>query len=79
MLADRVQEGAFNVSQSARVAAKVMELEEARSGEVKCSSDIPEEARVRTIRVRLLASESRKTRIVYGFDQGFCEEEFNLT
>lgn len=79
MLAGRVQEGAFNGSQSARVAAKVMELEEARSGEVKCSSDIPEEARVRTIRVQLLGSESPKTRIVYGFDQGFCEEEFGLT
>jgi hypothetical protein len=79
MLADRVQEGAFNVSQSARVAAKLMELEEARSGEVKCSSDIPEEARVRTIRVQLLGSDSGKTKIVYGFDQGFCKEEFSLT
>ncbi|CAG1964897.1 unnamed protein product [Fusarium graminearum] len=46
MLTDRVQEGAFNGSQSARVAARVMELEETRSGkEVKCSSDIPHEAR----------------------------------
>jgi hypothetical protein len=79
MLADRVQEGAFNGSQSARVAAKVMELEEARSGDVKCSSDIPEEARVRTIRVQLLGSERPRTKIVYGFDQGFCEEEFGLT
>ncbi|KAM0288580.1 hypothetical protein ACHAO9_006947 [Fusarium lateritium] len=76
MLADRVQEGAFNVSQSARVAARVMELEEARSGDVKCSSDIPVEARVRTIRVQLLGSE---TRVVYGFDQAFCQEEFSLT
>lgn len=79
MLADRVQEGAFNGSQSARVAAKVMELEEARSGDVSCSSDIPEEARVRTIRVQLLRSERPRTRITYGFDRGFCEEEFGLT
>ncbi|KAM0236953.1 hypothetical protein ACHAP5_009240 [Fusarium lateritium] len=76
MLADRVQEGAFNVSQSARVAARVMELEEARSGEVKCSSDIPVEARVRTIRVQLLGSE---TRVVYGFDEGFRQVELSLT
>ncbi|KAF5677345.1 hypothetical protein FHETE_1858 [Fusarium heterosporum] len=32
MLADRVQEGVFNGLQSARVAARVMELEEGRSG-----------------------------------------------
>ncbi|KAF5251852.1 hypothetical protein FANTH_3034 [Fusarium anthophilum] len=32
MLAERVQEGVFNGTQSARVGAKVMELEEARSG-----------------------------------------------
>ena len=76
MLADRVQEGVFNGSQSARVAARVMELEEGRSGkEVKCSSDIPEEARVRTIRVHLTGSENKMARIVYGFDRGCWEEE----
>ncbi|KAJ4247808.1 hypothetical protein NW762_013017 [Fusarium torreyae] len=75
MLADRVQEGVFNGSQSARVAARVMELEEGRSGkEVKCSSDIPERARVRTIRVHLTGSENRMARIVYGFDRGCWEE-----
>lgn len=79
MLTNRVQEGAFNGSQSARVAAKVMELEEARSGDVRCSSDIPEEARVRTIRVQLLGSETPQTRVVFGFDGGFCEEKFSLT
>ncbi|KAK2691229.1 hypothetical protein QWA68_009888 [Fusarium oxysporum] len=76
MLAERVQEGVFNGSQSARVGAKVMELEEARSGrEVRCSSDIPEEARVRTIRVHLLGPENKKVKMVYGFDKGYWEEE----
>ncbi|KAL4729705.1 hypothetical protein ACLX1H_004128 [Fusarium chlamydosporum] len=79
MLADRVQEGTFNGSQSARVGARVMELEEARSGkEVKSSSDIPEEARVRTIRVHLLGGEDKKVKIVYGFDQGSFEEERSM-
>ncbi|KAF5568599.1 hypothetical protein FNAPI_144 [Fusarium napiforme] len=75
MLAERVQEGVFNGTQSARVGAKVMELEEARSGrEVRCSSDIPESARVRTIRVHMLGPENKKVKMVYGFDQGYCEE-----
>ncbi|ENH65134.1 hypothetical protein FOC1_g10005986 [Fusarium oxysporum f. sp. cubense race 1] len=75
MLAERVQEGVFNGSQSARVGARVMELEEARSGrEVKCSCDIPEEARVRTIRVHLLGPENKKVKMVYGFDKGYWEE-----
>ncbi|RKL15238.1 hypothetical protein BFJ68_g5874 [Fusarium oxysporum] len=75
MLAERVQEGVFNGSQSARVGARVMELEEARSGrEVKCSGDIPEEARVRTIRVHLLGPENKKVKMVYGFDKGYWEE-----
>ncbi|KAL9573079.1 hypothetical protein ACKAV7_002764 [Fusarium commune] len=75
MLAERVQEGVFNGSQSARVGARVMELEEARSGrEVGCSSDIPEEARVRTIRVHLLGPENKKVKMVYGFDKGYWEE-----
>ncbi|KAF9784188.1 hypothetical protein IL306_008116 [Fusarium sp. DS 682] len=75
MLADRVQEGVFNGRQSARVGARVMELEEGRSGrEVKCSSDIPEEARVRTIRVHMLGPENKKVEIVYGFDQEYWEE-----
>jgi hypothetical protein len=75
MLADRVQEGVFNGSQSARVGARVMELEEARSGrEVKCSSDVPEEARVRTIRVHMMGPETKKVKLVYGFDRGYWEE-----
>ncbi|KAM0355200.1 hypothetical protein ACHAPU_001066 [Fusarium lateritium] len=75
MLADRVQEGVFNGLQSARVAARVMELEEGRSGkECRVSSDIPEEARVRTIRVHLLGSEDGMSRIVYGFDKGILNE-----
>ncbi|KAF4952235.1 hypothetical protein FSARC_12700 [Fusarium sarcochroum] len=79
MLADRVQEGVFNGSQSARVAARVMELEEGRSGkEVTCSSDIPEGARVRTIRVHLMGPENKMARIVYGFDKGNWEEEKEL-
>ncbi|KAM0411281.1 hypothetical protein ACHAPD_009483 [Fusarium lateritium] len=79
MLACRVQEGAFNGSQSARVAARVMELEEMRSGkEVKCSSDIPHEARVRTIRVHLQRSEDAKMRVVYKFSQGCFEEERSM-
>ncbi|KAI1041384.1 hypothetical protein LB505_005666 [Fusarium chuoi] len=75
MLAERVQEGVFNGTQSARVGARVMELEEARSGrEVRCSSDIPEDARVRTIRVHLLGPENKKVKMVYGFDHGYWEE-----
>ncbi|KAF4996446.1 hypothetical protein FGRMN_4503 [Fusarium graminum] len=75
MLADRVQEGVFNGLQSARVAARVMELEEGRSGkECRVSSDIPEEARVRTIRVHLLGSDDGMSRIVYGFDRGVLKE-----
>ncbi|KAF4422233.1 hypothetical protein F53441_14290 [Fusarium austroafricanum] len=75
MLADRVQEGVFNGSQSARVGARVMELEEGRSGkEVKCSRDIPVSARVRSIRVHLLGPENKKAKIVYGFDQECWEE-----
>ncbi|XEU95859.1 hypothetical protein FSHL1_001144 [Fusarium sambucinum] len=80
LLACRVQEGAFNSSQSARVAARVMELEEVRSGkEVKCSSDIPVEVRVRTIRVHLQRSEDTKMRVVYKFSQGGFEEEWSMT
>ncbi|PTD09770.1 hypothetical protein FCULG_00007362 [Fusarium culmorum] len=80
MLTDRVQEGAFNGSQSARVAARVMELEETRSGkEVKCSSDIPHEARVRQIRVHLQGGEDKKMRLVYKFSQGCFEEERSMT
>ncbi|GKU06284.1 c6 zinc finger protein [Fusarium langsethiae] len=80
MLADRVQEGAFNGSQSARVAARVMELEETRSGkEVKCSSDISREARVRTIRVHFQGGEDTRVRLVYGFSQGCFEEERSMT
>lgn len=80
MLTDRVQEGAFNGSQSARVAARVMELEETRSGkEVKCSSDIPHEARVRQIRVHLKGGGDRKMRLVYKFSQGCFEEERSMT
>ncbi|KAF5018067.1 hypothetical protein F66182_9966 [Fusarium sp. NRRL 66182] len=79
MLADRVQECVFNGPRSARVAAKGMELEERRSGkEVRCSSDIPKEARVRTIRVHLLGLESGMARIVYGFDKGYWEEVTEL-
>ncbi|KLO93381.1 Uncharacterized protein LW94_9126 [Fusarium fujikuroi] len=75
MLAERVQEGVFNGTQSARVGARVMELEEARSGrEVRRSSDIPETARVRTIRVHLLGPENKKVKMVYGFDRGYWEE-----
>ncbi|OBS19120.1 hypothetical protein FPOA_10844 [Fusarium poae] len=78
MLADRAQEGAFNAYQSARVAARVMDLEEARSGkEVKCSSDIPPEARNRTIRVHLKGD--TKMRLVYKFSQGSFEEESSMT
>ncbi|CAF3453654.1 unnamed protein product [Fusarium graminearum] len=80
MLTDRVQEGAFNGSQSARVAARVMELEETRSGkEVKCSSDIPHEARVRQIRVHLQGGEDKKMRLVYKFSQDCFEEERSMT
>jgi hypothetical protein len=80
MLADRVQEGAFNGSQSARVGARIMELEEARSGkEVKCSNDIPRDARVRTIRVHLQGGEKEKARLVYGFYKGYFEEERSMT
>ncbi|KAJ4118734.1 hypothetical protein NW768_010794 [Fusarium equiseti] len=76
MLAERVQEGVFNASQSAKVAARVMELEESRSGKlVSCSGDIPQEARVRTIRVHLSGGHDEKVKIVYGFDQGYVEEE----
>lgn len=79
MLAERVQEGVFNASQSAKVAARVMELEESRSGNVVgCSSDIPQEARVRTIRVHLTGGDDEKVRIVYGFDQGYFEEEQSM-
>ncbi|QPC73045.1 hypothetical protein HYE68_003797 [Fusarium pseudograminearum] len=79
MLTDRVQEGAFNGSQSARVAARVMELEETRSGkEVKCSSDIPQEARVRQIRVHLKGGEDKKMRLVYKSSQGCFEEERSM-
>ncbi|RGP79045.1 sarcosine oxidase [Fusarium longipes] len=79
MLADRVQEGAFSGSESARVGARVMELEEARSGkEVKCSSDIPQEARVRTIRVHL-AGEEERIRLVYGFSKGCVQEVRSMT
>ncbi|CAG7559695.1 unnamed protein product [Fusarium equiseti] len=79
MLAERVQEGVFNASQSAKVAARVMELEESRSGKVVCcSGDIPQEARVRTIRVHLSGGDDEKVRIVYGFDQGYFEEEQSM-
>lgn len=75
MLAGRVQEGVFNASQSAKVAARVMELEESKSGKVvNCSGDIPQEARVRTIRVHLSGGDDEKVKIVYGFDQGYFEE-----
>ncbi|KAM0427845.1 hypothetical protein ACHAPT_007304 [Fusarium lateritium] len=73
MLADRSQEGVWNSQSAAQGAIKLMELEESRSGrEVKCSQDIPEEARVRTVRLYLRSGE-RMARIVYGFDQGFWE------
>lgn len=80
MLAERVQEGVFNASQSAKVAARVMELEESRSGKVvTCSGDIAQEARVRTIRVHLSSGgDDEKVRIVYGFDQGYFEEEQSM-
>ncbi|KAJ4328862.1 hypothetical protein N0V84_000650 [Fusarium piperis] len=73
MLADRSQEGVWNSQLAAQGAAKLMELEESRSGkEVKCSQDIPEEARVRTVRL-YLESGKRTAKMVYGFDQGFWE------
>jgi hypothetical protein len=73
MLAHRSQEGVWNSPLAAQGAIKLMELEESRSGkEVKRSQDIPEEARVRTVRL-YLESGKRTAKMVYGFDQGSWE------
>ncbi|RSL79973.1 hypothetical protein CEP51_006959 [Fusarium floridanum] len=73
MLADRSQEGVWNSQLAAQGARKLMELEESRSGkEVKCSQDIPEEARVRTVRL-YLENGQRTAKMVYGFDKGSWE------
>ncbi|KAL2694759.1 hypothetical protein Neosp_001346 [[Neocosmospora] mangrovei] len=73
MLADKSQEGVWNSPLAAQGAIKLMELEESRSGkEVKRSQDIPEEARVRTVRL-YLETGKRTAKMVYGFDKGSWE------
>jgi hypothetical protein len=61
------------------VASMVMNIEESRSGmDVKCSTNVPEAARVRTIRVHIEGHENIMARVVYGFDQGSWEELVDL-